>query len=472
MTNAESGPAAPYCAMLLEALTPGERAPPLEGDIACDLLIVGGGYLGLWTAIEAKRAEPALAVAVIEADICGSGSSGRNSGMALPYWTKFEGLEAQCGREEALAICDASLAALDEIDAFAREHRLDIEFRRSGWLWGATSERQLGRWNGVIAGLERVGRAPFRALDRAGVQALIDAPGYLAGAYDPAPATIHPGKLARGLRQVALAQGVQLYENTPMLKLERGSRPEVTTPRGRVRAGRVVLAINSWSLAFPELRSGILVITSDDMVTRPAPEFIAGHRWRDGLIVTDSALFVSGFRATVDGRIVGGVTGGKVGYGALSGQRFYGRTPREGDIVAALARHFGSADGVQVASSWRGPIDRTQAGLPRYGHLPGSPAVLFGYGFSGNGIVGCRLGGQILASLALEKKDRWAACGLVVQPGRWLPPEPLRYVGAHLVRWAVRKQDRADLENRRAGSLVRRLAAMAPGGVVTTRKAA
>jgi glycine/D-amino acid oxidase-like deaminating enzyme len=472
MTTSEPQAAAPYCAMLLEALRPGEAAPPLAGDVGCDLCIVGGGYLGLWTAIEAKRAEPSLAVVLIEADICGSGASGRNSGMALPYWTKFEGLEAQCGREEALAICDASLAALGEIDGFAKEHGLDIEFRRSGWLWGATSERQNGRWNGVIAALDRVGRAPFKALDRSGVQALIDAPGYLGGAYDPAPATIHPGKLARGLRRVALALGVQLYERTPMRHLERGTEPVVTTPQGRIKAKRVALAINAWSLAFPELRSGILVITSDDMTTKPAPEFIARHRWRDGLIVTDSALFVSGFRASLDGRVVGGVTGGKVGYGALSGQRFYGRTPREGDIVAALARQFGSAEGVQVASSWRGPIDRTQAGLPRYGHLPGSPAVLFGYGFSGNGIVGCRLGGRILASLALGKQDRWANCGLVVQPGRWLPPEPLRYVGAHLVRWAVRKQDRADLENRKVGGLVQRLAALAPGGVVTTRKAA
>ncbi|HKY95230.1 MAG TPA: FAD-binding oxidoreductase, partial [Kiloniellales bacterium] len=439
MTLTDPRPAAPYCAMLLEALSPGEEAPALEGELACDLLIVGGGYLGLWTAIEAKRAEPSLSVALIEADICGSGSSGRNSGMALPYWTKFEGLAAQCGEEEALALCDASLAALDEIDAFARENGLDIEFRRSGWLWGAASERQAGRWNGVIGGLERVGRTPFTLLDRAGVDALIEAPGYLAGAYDPAPATIHPGKLARGLRRVALAKGVRLHEQTPMRRLERGARPVVTTPRGRIRAKRVVLAINAWSLAFPELRSGILVITSDDMVTAPAPEFIARHRWRDGLIVTDSALFVSGFRTSVDGRVMGGVTGGKVGYGALSGQRFYGRTPREADILAALARGFGSTAGVEVAASWRGPIDRTQAGLPRYGHLPGTPAVLFGYGFSGNGIVGCRLGGRILASLALERKDRWASCGLVVQPGRWLPPEPLRYVGAHLVRWAVRK---------------------------------
>jgi glycine/D-amino acid oxidase-like deaminating enzyme len=94
-----------HCAMLQEALRPGEDAAPLAGEVSCDLCIVGGGYLGLWRAIEAKRAEPALSIVLVEADICGSGSSGRNSGMALPYWTKFEGLEAQCGREEALALC-------------------------------------------------------------------------------------------------------------------------------------------------------------------------------------------------------------------------------------------------------------------------------------------------------------------------------------------------------------------------------
>ena len=459
-----------HCAMLLEALRPGEKdAPALAGERRCDLAIVGGGYLGLWTAIEAKSKAPALAVAVIEADICGSGASGRNSGMALPYWTKFEALAAQCGSGEALELCDASLTALDEIDALTRQHGIDIEFRRSGWLWAAASARQAGRWRGVMEGLAKAGRAPFRELDRAGVQGLLDAPGLLAGAYDPAPATLHPGKLARGLRRIALALGVQLFERSPLRRLKRGPRPAVVTPAGRLGAERVVLALNAWSMAVPELRSGILVITSDDLVSAPAEAFLQRHRWRNGPIVTDSALFVSGWRSTADGRVVAGVTGGKVGFGSLAGQRFAGRTPREAAILGALRRGFGSVEGLSVASSWRGPIDRTQTGLPRFGRLPGAPAVLFGYGFSGNGIVGCRLGGRILASLALGRQDRWAGCGLVVEPGRWLPPEPLRYLGAHLVRWAVRRQDGADLAGRPAGPLVRRLAALAPGGVVTTK---
>jgi len=460
--------------MLREALDPADRVEPLQGERQADVCIVGGGYLGLWTALELKAAEPGLRVVVVEADICGGGASGRNSGMALPFWTKFAALAARGGREEALRIGDASVAALDEIAAFAAAHALDIEFRRAGWLWGATCARQEGRWRPVIEALAAAGRAPFRELDRQGVAGLLDAPGYRCGAYDPAPATLHPGKLARGLRRVALARGIAIHEASPMRRLERGSRPSVHTPGGRIQADRVILAMNAWSLAVPELRPGILVITSDDGVTSPVPDFLERHRWGAGPIVTNSGVFVSGFRPTRDGRIVGGVTGGRIGFGSLgfgqgAGQRFEGRTPREGDILAALAETFGEGHGLTLAGSWRGPIDRTQSGLPLFGPLPGEERILFGYGFSGNGIVGCKLGAKVLAALALQRRDAWAEGPLVTAPGRFMPPEPLRYVGAHLVRWAVRQQDRRDRQGRGQGPLARRLAALAPGGVVTTK---
>ncbi len=390
--------------------------------------------------------------------------------MALPLWTKIEALIARCGLAEALRIADASVAALDEIEDFARAQALDIEFARSGWLWGATCPRQEGRWRPVMAALERAGRSPFTELDRQGVAALLEAPGFLSGAFDPRPATLHPAKLARGLRRVALAQGVEIFEGSAMRRLDRGPRPAVVTAGGRIRAGRVVLCLNAWSLAVPELRPGILVITSDDAVTRPAPDFLARHRWQGGPLITDSGVFVAGYRATRDGRIVAGVTGGEIGFGALSGQRFEGRTPREGAILGALAQGFGDTGGLQIAASWRGPIDRTRSGLPLFGQLPGEERILFGYGFSGNGIVGCKLGAKILTALALERRDAWAACGLVARPERWMPPEPLRYLGAHMVRWAVRQQDRRDRQGRGQGRLARRLAALAPGGVVTTKR--
>lgn len=184
--------------MLREVDDLGDLCPRLEGEHRADLCIVGGGYLGLWTALEIKAAEPSMEICVIEADICGGGASGRNSGMALPWWTKIEALIAQCGTDEGLRLARASVTAIDEIAAFADTHRFDIEFARTGWLWGSTSPREDGRWGGIIDALDHHGEAHFAELDRAGVEALVDAPGFRGGALDAACATLHPAKLVRG----------------------------------------------------------------------------------------------------------------------------------------------------------------------------------------------------------------------------------------------------------------------------------
>jgi glycine/D-amino acid oxidase-like deaminating enzyme len=458
-----------YCAMMREVDDLDEVAPPLEGPVETDTCIVGGGYLGLWTAIEILRSAPMARVTLVETDICGSGASGRNSGMALGYWTKVEALVARYGAKEALRICCASIDAIDDIRIFAEQNGLDIEFARTGWLWGATCPAQKGRWASVMETAARLGGAPFRELDRNGILSLVRAEGYLAGALDESAATVHPAKLVRGLRRVALSMGVRIYERTRVTRLHRQGRPIVEAANGRVTCDRVVLAMNAWSLSVPELRSGILVITSDDLVSEPDPEFLHAHGWTDGPIVTDASVFVSGYRPTSKGQVVAGVTGGAIGFGTLRGQRFEGRTPRENEILRALAIAFPRSRLPKIASSWRGPIDRTRTGLPVFGHLPGAPRIFFGYGFSGNGIVGCKIGSRILASLAIGRDDEWASCGLVGAPAPWMPPEPVRYLGSHLVRWAVRQRDARDRQGRSQGLIGRRLAALAPGGIVTTR---
>ena len=112
---------------------------------------------------------------------------------------------------------------------------------------------------------------------------------------------------------------------------------------------------------------------------------------------------------------------------------------------------------------------RVQAsGLPLFGALPGSPNIFYGYGFSGNGVATTPVTARILASLALGTKDEWSSCGLVRGPEKWLPPEPIRYIGAHMVRAAIKRKDRLDHEGRAPGPIVRALAAMAPGGITTS----
>jgi glycine/D-amino acid oxidase-like deaminating enzyme len=182
----------------------------------------------------------------------------------------------------------------------------------------------------------------------------------------------------------------------------------------------------------------------------------------------DSQTFVTGFRTTADHRFQPGITGGIIGFGSLGTNRFEGRSIREADIRACVSRGFPAFADLPYADSWCGPIDRTRSGLPLFGALPGSNNIFYGFGFSGNGVATTPVTAKILASLALGEKDEWSSCGLVRPPDRWLPPEPIRYIGAHMVRHAIRRKDRLEQENRIPGPFVRALAAMAPGGITTS----
>jgi len=139
-----------------------DLAPPLVDATNADVCIVGGGYLGLWTAIRLREADPGLDVVVVERDICGGGPSGRNSGMLLSAWTKLAALTALRDEAEALRVVDLSTMAIDGIERFCNENGIDCWFDRVGWIWGATCAAQDGVWNEALARYEQLGRQPAR----------------------------------------------------------------------------------------------------------------------------------------------------------------------------------------------------------------------------------------------------------------------------------------------------------------------
>ena len=458
------------CAWLREAIAPGETdAPELDTDTKADVCILGGGLAGLWTAITIKQRAPLTDVVIVEADICGGGASGRNSGMVLSQWAKFAALEAFCGAKDALRLGHEFGSSATNIENFCRDHGIDAEFRRDGWIWGATCARQVGSWNGILAAHAKHDIRVFRPLTSAEIAERTGSRSFLAGIYDPTAATLHPGKWVRGLRRVALQRGVRIFENTAMTRLERSVPPVVRTAKGSVTAAKVMLTMNAWSLGLPELRGAILVIASDDAVTEPAPELLDKVGYKAKPLMGDSQTFVTGFRTTGNHRFNPGVSGGIIGFGAMQGQRFEGRSIREDDMRACVQRGHPALAGLKFTDSWCGPIDRTQSGLPLFGALPTCPDVFYGYGFSGNGLSTTPIAGHILASLALGTKDEWSQCGLVRPAQSWLPPEPFRYLGALMVRAAIKRKDALAYEDREPGFLVRQLAALAPGGITTSR---
>ncbi|MEE8171681.1 MAG: FAD-binding oxidoreductase [Alphaproteobacteria bacterium] len=453
---------------LSEAIAPGEESSPsLHGDISADVCIVGGGFTGLWTALSLKDQEPALDIALIEKDVCGAGASGRNGGFVLSWWAKFLSLEKICGGEEAVRLATASAAAVDAIGDFCSAQRIDAHYRRDGWLWTATNDRQINSWDGTLEAAARYQQYPFERWQPGQVAARSGSKRHLAGVIEPGTASVQPAALARGLRRVALARGVRIFENTPLKRLKGGSKPEIVTPKGRVKAAKVVLALNAWGIRFAPIRRAIVVVSSDIAVTDAMPERLKEIGWRDGMTISDSRMLVHYYRTTRDGRIVFGKGGmnGSLPYGGHVGAKLDGPSPLQEHLTTWLSWTYPELGAVRAAGSWMGPIDRSKSGLPYFGALEGRPNVFHAVGYSGNGVGPSYLGGKILASLVLEKKDEWSECGLVRPLGRDFPPEPLRYFGGHLVRIAFARSDSAAVAGRRACPLSRYLAGFAPAGL-------
>ncbi len=456
---------APVRSWWLREAAVSDQAAPLTGARAADVCIVGGGFTGLWTAIRIKEREPTARVVVLEQDVCGGGASGRNGGFVMSFWHHFLGLERACGTREALRLARASADNVARIGSFCQEHGIDAGYRHDGWLWTATNRAQLGAWESTVAAVSRHGDEPFRPVEPDVLAARSGSATHLAGVFEPSCATVHPALLARGLARVAREQGVELFEGSPMVALERSRPLVVRAARGSVTADRVVIASGAWAARLRELRRAFVIMASDIVITDPVPDVLERIGWRDGVAVSDSRLMVHYYRTTLDGRVAFGKGGGGLAFGARIDPTFNGPAPLAAEVTARLRVTYPALTGVPITATWNGPIDRTLDGLPFFCAL-GRPDLVCGAGYSGNGVGPSALGGQILASLALGHDDEWSGCGLVRRPPRGLPAEPWRYIGGRIVRAAVVRKERAEDEDRRPGRLDLALAGLAPAGLV------
>ena len=456
----------------LEQALAGENAveaAPLAGDLRTDICIVGGGFTGLWTALRLKELQPTLDVTILEKDVCGGGASGRNGGFCMTWMSKGTTLLKICGAQDGVRLLRASEDAVSAIGAFSEAEGIDCHFRHDGWIWTASNEAQIGAWADTLEGLDKLGLAPFETLDRETLARRTGSDRYLAGVLEKGVATVQPARLARGLRRVALARGVRIHEGTAMTALVRGPRPAVRTRHGMVRADTIVLALNAWAHELPEFRRSVLPLAADAVVTEAVPERLAEIGLSDGVAISDSRLLVNYYRTTADGRIAWGKGGGAFPFAGRLGTRFDGPAPRRAEVHRELLRYYPSLADVPVATAWRGPATRTVTGLPYFGRLPASPRIVYGHGYTGNGVGPCYLGGRILASLALDRVDEWSENGLTQGPRGTLPREPIRYLGGKLVRAAAVRVDRAEDEGRTPKRLDRWLSGFAPAGLAPTK---
>jgi putative aminophosphonate oxidoreductase len=445
-------------------------APALDGPQNADVVVVGGGYTGLWTSLRLLGDNPNLDVAIVESDICGGGASGRNGGFVLSWWPKLETLVEMFGEDEGVRLAYASDDAVTGIGTFCQEHGVDAHYTHGGWLWVATSRAQVGAWEGSVRACEARGIPAFERLSPEQVQARAGSPVHRAGVFEPNAATVQPALLARGLRRVAIESGVRIFEHSPVIGIDRRSPPVVRTAQGAIAARTVVIATNAWSAQLPELRRLIVPLGSDIAATAPIPERLAEIGWTGGEAISDSHLMVNYYRTTRDGRIAWGKGGGAVVPAGRVRPLDLDRT-QTAAAAGRLRQIYPVLADVPIEAEWSGWVDRSVTGLPIFGHLAGAPDVVYGIGFSGNGVGPSRVAGRILASLAQGLDDEWSSCGLVADRHQRFPPEPARYAGSLLVRAAVASKERAEDEDRTPSAAARWLAGFAPSGYFKVTKA-
>jgi putative aminophosphonate oxidoreductase len=420
-------------------------ATPLKQDLQADVCIVGGGYTGLWTAISLKMVKPELSVVIIEKDLCGSGASGRNGGCLLTLATKFLTLKRLFGEAEALRIVKASEDAVYQIAQFCRDHQIDAEVRVDGTLYTATNTAQLGSMDGVMNELARHQASTWVGLPEHEVKLMAGSDLHIAGAFSPVGGSVQPGLLVRGLARVARAMGVQIFEATPMERLIESAKPVVVTAHGRISVGSVVLALNaSMATLFPALSRSIAVVSSDMVITEPCPDLLQRTGLTRGVAVCDSRIFVNYYRSTVDGRLMLGKGGNTFAYGNRMLAAFDQPSAYQQSLTDTLKRFFPALQDVAVAASWNGPSDRSVTGIPFFGRLNQHPRIFYGFGYSGNGVGPAYLGGQILSSLVLDADNEWTRSPLVTGPRGFFSPEPIRWLGANMVRNAIRRKENAE----------------------------
>ncbi len=447
-----------------EALRVASRGVAPAG--AVDVAIVGGGFVGLWTAIELKLREPDLAVAVFEASRCGEGASGLNGGFVMSWWPKIGSLASICGAEDAVWLADETTRCITELGPFLEHHGIDAEYRQSGWLWTATSPRHLGAWDSVVDTACRLGRDDvFVQVPASEIAARTGSAVHLAGVCEPVNGTVHPAKLALGLARVAESLSITIHEHTRVERVERTSPARLILANGIVETRRVVLATNAWAASIPELARRFVCVGSAVIATPPIPDRLRAIGWTGGESITDSQTTVTYYRTTRDGRIVFGKGGGRLYFTGEPGALAFADPVGIAEATEDFRRTYPMLADVPIDSAWSGPIDRTYDSLPLLGTLPDAPHIAYGIGWSGNGVNPSRIGGRILAELSLERRSRWTANALVNRLARAFPPEPLRYLGGALVRRAMLRKDRAELAGRAPSATDRMLASLAPSGL-------
>jgi len=415
-----------------DALSP---RPALDGSVTADVAILGAGFTGLWTAYYLLRRDPALRVVVVEKDIAGFGASGRNGGwVSSGFALGPSALRERFGRERARAVYLALYEAIDEVGRVTVAEGIEANYVKSGCLRIARGPHQLPAIHGAYAAYEALGLADHYAVWDAGRLAQhVRVQTSLAALHTAECATVHPGRLVRGLARAVERRGATIYEQTEVTAFHAGARPRLITRRGDVSATTIVLAGEAYLTRLRPLRRQLLPVYSLIVLTEPlSPDQRAQIGWARRECLASFRLSVDYLARTPDGRILFGGRGAPYHFGSRIHDEYDVHLPTHRMLRDLTVDWFPVLRGIRFTHAWGGPLGVARDWMPSFTYDPAA-GVATARGYAGQGVSTSNVAGRVLAGLISRTESSLMELPMVGHRSPDWEREPLRWLGARLV---------------------------------------
>jgi glycine/D-amino acid oxidase-like deaminating enzyme len=437
--------------------------PGPEADLAVDVAIVGGGLTGLWAARSLRDAAPDCRIAVIEAEVCGFGASGRNGGWCSALFpASLDQLAVQAGRDAAVAQYRAMIDTVGEVGRSMEALGIDCHWAHGGTLTLATNPAHVARIRAHVTEQHRWGfDDDDRWLSPAEATARVRVAGGVGAAFTPHCAAVHPARMVRGLARAVQASGVAVHEGTRVTSLAPG---RVGTDHATVRADTILRCTEGYTAALPGLERDVIPLYSMMIATEPLPDDVwAGIGLAERETFTDGRHLLIYGQRTADGRFAFGGRGAPYHFGSAIRDSSDRDERVAADLTRVLHELFPVTRDARITHHWGGPLAVPRDWTASVG-IDRATGLGWAGGYVGDGVSTTNLAGRTLADLVLGRDTDLTRLPWVDHRSPRWEPEPLRWIGINAGRSVASLADRRETRRRRPSPTLDRVMGLFTGG--------